>query len=102
MQEQIVERYLSYSIEPDTAILRSRWLNVIDSAMYRKGIQHLCGRIGQEHVSYWLHHASEHYAPNISDQSWMLKVLYPQLVGTGLRRKAIVLAEDLFLQSVIE
>ncbi|WP_162055840.1 hypothetical protein [Pontibacter pamirensis] len=63
---------------------------------------HLCGRIGQEHVSYWLHHASEHYAPNVSDQAWMMEVLFSQLTGTSLRRVAIVVAEDLFLQSVLE
>ena len=93
---------MSYSIEPDAAMIRSKWLIVIDSAMYRKGMLHLCRRLGQEHVSYWLHHASEHYAPNISDQAWMMEVLYPQLTGTSLRRVAIVLSKDLFLQSVIE
>ncbi|WP_377485916.1 hypothetical protein [Pontibacter toksunensis] len=50
----------------------------------------------------WLHHSSRHYLPTLSDQAWMLEVLYPLLARTKLRRAAIVLSEDLFLQTILE
>lgn len=102
MQAHVINDCISYSIEPDLTLFRSRWLAAVDGEGYRESMLHLCGRIGQEHVKHWLHHASTYYFPTLSDQAWMVEVLYPLLARTDLRRVAVVVSEDLFLQTVLE
>lgn len=99
---QVYKNYMSCHLEPSHSLIRSRWLTSVDSEMYREGMLHLYEHIKQHHLSLWLYDASEFSAPDMSDQKWLVDVLAPLLAKTRLRRIAVVVSRDVFLQTVAE
>ncbi|RDV11952.1 hypothetical protein DXT99_23300 [Pontibacter diazotrophicus] len=94
--------YRSCHVENSANRVQSRWLTSVDSEMYREGMLHLYGHIKQHHLSLWLYDASKFSTPNMSDQKWSVEVLAPLLAGTSLRRIAVIMSQDVFLQTVAE
>lgn len=99
---QVYKKYMSFHLDISSNMVQSRWLASVDSEMYRESMLHLYGHIKQHHSSLWLYDASKFSTPNMSDQKWSVEVLAPLLAGTSLRRIAVIMSQDVFLQTVAE
>jgi hypothetical protein len=102
MQLQDHKGYVSCAMEPGSGLMRSRWLMAVDSRGYREGLLHVCGLVRQQRARRWLYRGSRSYTPTVSDQKWIMEVLYPLLAQSGLSRFAVVVSEDVFAQAIAE
>jgi hypothetical protein len=68
------------------------------SAMYREGM------LTDKPAASWLlsNNVSKYSSITVSDQTWIVEVLYLLLAQNSLRRMAVVVPEDVFLQMVSE
>lgn len=102
MKEQATKSYLSYSVAPESHLMRSHWLTGNDSNGYREGMLQLCEQVSRQKIVRLLYHVSSYYSPDASDQKWLLEEFFPLLAQTRLRRIAVVVTWDVFLQTVAE
>lgn len=94
--------YFKVTYHPKQSLLSSRWLRVGDSTEYRQALVNICKRLQKSKAMSWLVDFSRVAAPNMSDQSWTIELLGHSLPHTKLRKLALVLPDDLFLEVVVE
>ncbi|MFD2515925.1 hypothetical protein ACFSRY_18785 [Pontibacter locisalis] len=102
MKAHVHKDFLHYSLHPDKRLVRSRWLTHVDSTMYREGMLHMQKVIQERQALYWLYDASRFTTPDMSDQQWTLWGLGPLLAQTALKKIAVLVPQDVLLQTVAE
>ncbi|AKD04063.1 hypothetical protein POKO110462_13570 [Pontibacter korlensis] len=96
------ETTLSYHLDLARRTIFSGWRSQTESEAYRGGMLQVADLISKNHIEYWLYNASKFTAPDLSDQAWTLEVLGPLLAETELKKIAVLVPEDVFLQAVAE
>ncbi len=94
--------YLSLIHYPDRGMVYSQWLRTVDSADYRKSLLSVCDLIQDSEATHWLVDSSNATSPTISDQNWTAHILANSLLKSNIRKIAVVLPDDLFLELVAE
>ena len=89
-------------LNSDYNLVQSQWLRAVDSSEYRKYLKRTCHAIKINSVVYWLADLTRLSSPNMIDQKWTAELVGKLISGTHLRRIALVLPDDLFLEVVIE
>ncbi len=83
-------------------MLRCSRISVVNSESYRESMLLVGQFIREQRVSYWLYNTAKFYSPTLSDQVWLVEVFFPLLKDTSLRKIAIIMPEDVFLQAVAD
>ncbi|PKV75096.1 STAS/SEC14 domain-containing protein [Pontibacter ramchanderi] len=94
--------YLKLSYDRKRDLLSSQWLRVVNSKEYRQAILRICKQLQKSNASGWLIDISRMATLNMSDQHWTIEMLGHELPQTKLRKLALVLPDDLFLEVVVE
>lgn len=94
--------YHQIKYSPEQDIMSSQWLRVVNSNEYRLSLENICQQLEMNKALHWLADFSRMTSPNISDQNWTIELLGHHLPNTKLRRIALVLPDDLFLEVVVE
>lgn len=94
--------YFQISYNPKQGLLSSQWLRVVNSTEYRQALVNVCKRLRKSNAMGWLVDFSHTTTPNMSDQNWTIELLGHSLPLTKLRKLALVLPDDLFLEVVVE
>lgn len=94
--------YIQVKYNPKQGLLSSQWLRVVNSTEYRQALMNVCKRLQKSNAMGWLVDFSNMTSPNMSDQSWTIELLGHSLPLTKLRKLALVLPDDLFLEVVVE
>lgn len=91
---------MTYS--PEHTLLRSHWVRAVNSCEYRQSITAACQMFRSTGASSWLADARTLSSPNMTDQNWTAGLLGRCLPNTNMRKIAIILPDDLFLEVVAE
>ncbi|MBX0331820.1 STAS/SEC14 domain-containing protein [Pontibacter sp. HSC-14F20] len=94
--------YFQVSYNRELGLLSSQWLRVGNSTEYRQALINICRQLQKYNACGWLVDFSRMATPNMSDQNWTIELLGHSLPQTRLRKLALVLPDDLFLEVVVE
>lgn len=94
--------YFKLSYNPAQDFISSRWLRVGNSAEYRQALVDTCKQLHKSNAMGWLVDFSRMTSPDMRDQNWTLDLLTQSLPHTKLRKLAVVLPDDLFLEVAVE
>ncbi|PVY42167.1 STAS/SEC14 domain-containing protein [Pontibacter virosus] len=94
--------YFQVSYNAQQGLISSQWLRVVNSYEYRQALVNVCKQLQNSNAMCWLVDFSRVSTPNMSDQSWTIELLGHSLPHTKLRKLALVLPDDLFLEVVVE
>ncbi|EJF08197.1 MULTISPECIES: STAS/SEC14 domain-containing protein [Pontibacter] len=94
--------YLQVHYDPEQSLISSHWLRVVDSAEYRQALVNICQQLYKSNALAWLVDFSRMTSPTMRDQNWTIELLSHSLPHTKLRKLALVLPDDLFLEVVVE
>jgi hypothetical protein len=94
--------YLSLLHYPERGMVYSQWLRTVDSAEYRQSFLSICDLIRKSKANCWLIDLGKTTSPTISDQNWTTHLLANNLLESHIRKVAIVLPDDLFMELVAE
>lgn len=94
--------YITIHLIPDKSLLQSQWLRAVNSQEYRSSLTYFSRKIKALKVNYWLADLTRLSSPNIHDQQWTAELLGATVRSAKLKKIALVLPDDLFLEVVIE
>ena len=94
--------YFHISYNSKQNLLSSHWLRVVNSAEYRQALIKSCKQLQESKAMCWLVDFNNFSTPNMSDQRWTIDLLSHSLPQTKLRKLALVLPDNLFLEVVLE
>jgi hypothetical protein len=93
---------INIELNPKYQLVQSQWLRAVDSIEYRKYTKKTCDTIEVNSVVWWLADLTKLSSPNMVDQKWTAELVGKRMSGTRLRKIALVLPDDLFLEVVVE
>ncbi|WP_299700686.1 STAS/SEC14 domain-containing protein [uncultured Pontibacter sp.] len=94
--------YINIELNPEYNLVQSQWLRAVDSAEYRRSLKKTYDAIKVNSVVCWLADITRLSSPNMIDQKWTAELLGKRMSATRLRKIALVLPDDLFLEVVVE
>lgn len=94
--------YINIELKPQYSLVQSQWLRAVDSTEYRKSLTKTYDTIKNNRVVCWLADATRLSTPNMIDQKWTANLVGERMSATALRKIALVLPDDLFLEVVAE
>jgi hypothetical protein len=94
--------YISVHMDQDRSLIHSAWLRTVDSQEYRIALNYFIHFICMHKVSYWLADITQLSTPNMYDQKWTVELIGSLLQDSYLKKIAVVLKDDLFMEVVLE
>jgi hypothetical protein len=94
--------YISIELNSKYRLVQSQWLRAVDSTEYRKSLKRTYNTIKVNCVIGWLADLTRLSSPNMIDQKWTAELVGKRMSATRLRKIALVLPDDLFLEVVAE
>jgi hypothetical protein len=94
--------YISVHMDQNRSLVHSAWLRSVDSHEYRIALNHFIHCVCMHKVSYWLADITQLSTPNMYDQKWTADLIGSILHQTYLKKIAVVLKDDLFMEVVLE
>lgn len=94
--------YITIQLVPSKSRLQSQWLRAVNSQEYRSSLIYFSRKIKAAKVSYWLADLTRLSSPNLHDQQWTAELIGSTVRSAKLKKIALVLPDDLFLEVVIE
>lgn len=94
--------FISIQRDPTNKVLLTKWLRAVNSQEYRESILSFYRFLKNEGVLYWVVDITRTASPDMHDQKWTTNLLGPGICETNLKKIAVILPDDLFLEVVSE
>jgi hypothetical protein len=94
--------YLITHQDAQSKLLFTKWLRAVNTQEYRLSVLHCMDALNNSKVYYWLIDITRIFSPAMNDQKWTTELIGPAICHTLLKKIAVVIPDDLFLEVVAE
>lgn len=95
-------KYLTINNDTANGIVHLEWLTAPTPTELREGLNAGLEAVKKNKVSKWIGDVQHMGAIDPADQQWINTEWFPQLLGAGIKRMAVIVGNDIFNQMSVE